>query len=115
MSTIALNKSWIKKVVAGAAKETKHKLKKEPRLKKKVALLYDVDGTVIKVEPENKKFTLKELQTLVGGRIETGPIDDDDTCLYVVDEDGRNKGLCMNVEFPYLVGKVLVVPNKLIN
>lgn len=86
------------------------------------ALLFDVDGTVKKIDLDN--LSLRQSQELVGGYIEaiSGP-----EWVAYVDEDGKRKGLPLNVKADrfvhtqgwtagifgpfsdYIVGPVLIV------
>ena len=59
------------------------------------ALLYKADGTEEAVRPKDgRKFTLEELQRMVGGYIEVVPLSEGR--LMVLNEEGKLKGLPMN-------------------
>ncbi len=58
---------------------------------------YKTDGTAARVQPANgPRFTLAELQGLVGGYIEVGRRWEDGRVL-LVNEEGRIRGLRVNV------------------
>lgn len=61
-----------------------------------MATLILQDGTTLDILPEGKRFTLSELQKLVGGYIECIRLSDG-SCL-VVDEEGKPKGLPINAQ-----------------
>lgn len=68
--------------------------------------LLRADGTQCHVWPKKRKFSLDELQKLVGGyieRVEIGPGLD-----MIVDEEGRLKGLPQNAEATLLAGRLIV-------
>jgi len=70
-----------------------------------MAILIKVDGKPCEVKPKKgKSFTLKEMQTIVGGYIEILGVDDD-TCL-VVDEEGKMKNKKVNVNATWFTGGV---------
>ena len=90
---------------------------------KKASVIYYPGMPHVPVEPENGKFfTLKELQTIVGGYIECLSLKNNMTM--VVNEDGKLEGLPYNDlataiahDSGYadiIVGPALVCPNKLI-
>ncbi len=58
-----------------------------------MAIMINVDGSTKFVRPSNEKFTLQELQSLVGGNIEK--LKTEHSC-FVFDENGLNKGLKEN-------------------
>lgn len=79
-----------------------------------MATVYRVDGTILHVKPAHgKKFTLDEVQEIVGGHVQSIPIGG--AKIVLCDEDGQHKGLPFNGAFhehcqPWgLVGDVLVV------
>jgi hypothetical protein len=87
------------------------------------SILYCTDGTQKTVMPENKKnFTLKELQSFVGGYAEMVFLND--SRLMVVDAEGKLDELPVNVRATEIirsygitdtiVGNALVCPSKLI-
>lgn len=80
------------------------------------ALWVKTDGVKL-LKPHGEYFTLEELQTAVGGYIETiaSPLDG---CIAVVNEDGLLKGLPRNTLYEQmfgrrLVGNVLIVPAEI--
>jgi hypothetical protein len=75
-----------------------------------MARLYEPSGRDLQYAPRNgKKFTLAELQALVGGYIEMVRIPGDaGKRVFFVDEDGRLKKLRPNVRASHLAGQVLV-------
>jgi hypothetical protein len=84
------------------------------------AIIIKENGMVQRVEPQNgKTFSLKELQTAVGGYIEVGRTHDGD--YIVMDEEGKLKGKEINAlataMYRYndiVVGDVLVCPTSMI-
>jgi hypothetical protein len=89
----------------------------------KISIIYLPGGMKNEVKPENGKyFTLKELQTIVGGYIECLSLDNAMTM--VVNEEGKLDGLPCNglaTEIAYnsgffdiIVGSALVCPSKFI-
>ena len=78
------------------------------------ALLFKEDGTLETLKPNDKYFTLQELQTAVGGYIELYPCRYKDN-LIVCDEEGLIKrrtvnNLFANLTSIKLVGDVLLCP-----
>lgn len=68
-----------------------------------MAILIRAEGGPSKVKPKKgKSFTLKELQTLVGGYIETVRVEGDH--LLVLDEEGKLKGKKVNESAMWLTG-----------
>lgn len=57
--------------------------------------LIQPDGTTQEVQPQGKRLTLQDLQRLVGGYIQFIPLTDGRWL--AVDEDGKPKGLPVNV------------------
>lgn len=91
----------------------KHESVEDP----KEALLFQADGTVRTVKPKDKNFTLKELQSLVGGLIELYPKRINGHYI-VCNEEGLILDLEINNLFRNysgitLVGDVLVCPLKI--
>lgn len=81
------------------------------------AVLFKADGTVTSIKPKNRYFTLKELQTLVGGLIELYPKRLHGH-LIVCNEEGLLLGLRPNLMFKKyanitLVGDVLLCPETI--
>lgn len=71
-----------------------------------MAILIRAEGKPSKVEPKKgKSFTLKELQTFVGGYIEILGLDDD--FVFVVDEEGKLKEKPVNIGATWLTGGML--------
>ena len=67
----------------------------------------DRNGVTTTVTPKNgKKFTLTEVQALVGGYVEMIPVSRNISLL--VDEDGRPKGLPINQVASQIYGMMLV-------
>ena len=62
------------------------------------------DGGFIEVKPKGEKFTLAELQQLVGGNIQIVYMEDDDNRVMVVNEDGLIKRLPFNESASWLLG-----------
>jgi hypothetical protein len=80
-----------------------------------MATLITPDGTHTEVQPANGKvFTLTELQTLVGGFIESVVVVDHRVMF--VDEDGRMKRLPPNPEATMVAGNIaqMLVGNALL-
>lgn len=81
-----------------------------------MALHIKADGTEVKIEPANgKKFSLEELQKMVGGYIEVVRIaktDHGDHML--VNEDGRMKQLPVNVSASKLFGRGMIVGDAVV-
>jgi hypothetical protein len=75
-----------------------------------MAKLYEPSGRDSDYTPRNgKKFTLAELQALVGGYIEMVRIPGDaGKWVLFVDEDGRLKGLKPNVRASQIAGQLIV-------
>jgi hypothetical protein len=75
-----------------------------------MATLYEPSGRDSDYTPRNgKKFTLAELQALVGGYIEMVRIPGDaGKRVLFVDEDGRLKGLKPNVRASQIAGQLIV-------
>ncbi len=74
------------------------------------AYIMKADGEVGEIQPKDKKkFTLDELQTLVGGLIEftPQPIKGEDMVL-LVNEEGLLKGLEVNMEASNIAGRLVV-------
>ena len=77
------------------------------------------DGTIEAYPPANKKFTLDEMQTAVGGLIEYVPFwEDKDNEMYA-NEEGLIYGLPLNkmsqkLVGTSLVGDLLIVPKKML-
>lgn len=77
------------------------------------------DGKITLIKPEKKKFTLEELQKVVNGYVEViaSPFPE---YITIVDEEGKLKNEKPN-DLAYLilkhelVGKVLVIPSKLLD
>lgn len=76
-----------------------YQITKEP----KNAVLFNENGTVTTVTPKNKYFTLKEIQTLVGGYIEIYPARYLNH-LIICDEEGLLKHKKRNQSFRLLTG-----------
>lgn len=82
-----------------------------------VAFLVHESGRFEVIKPKNEKFTLKELQTVVGGYIELAPVKFGNYFI-VLDEEGRLKGKKQNFGFIAFelwgfVGKVLICPEDI--
>jgi hypothetical protein len=75
-----------------------------------MAKLYEPSGRVSDCTPRNgRKFTLEELQALVGGYIEIVRIPGDaGKRVMFVDEEGRLKRLPPNVAASHLAGQLIV-------
>ncbi|MPZ50842.1 MAG: DUF3846 domain-containing protein [Dehalococcoidia bacterium] len=75
-----------------------------------MARLYEPSGRDSECTPHNgKKFTLAELQALVGGYIEMVRIPGDaGKRVFFVDEEGRLKKLPPNVRASHIAGQLLV-------
>ena len=75
-----------------------------------MATLYEPSGRDSDYTPRNgKKFTLAELQALVGGYIEMVRIPGDTgKRVLFVDEEGKLKGLKPNVRASHLAGQLIV-------
>ena len=75
-----------------------------------MAKLYEPSGRDSDYTPRNgKKFTLSELQALVGGYIEMVRIPGDaGKRVLFVDEEGKLKGLKPNVRASHLAGQLIV-------
>ena len=75
-----------------------------------MATLYEPSGRDSDYVPRNgKKFTLEELQALVGGYIEMVRIPGDaGKRVLFVDEKGKLKGLRPNVRASHLAGQLIV-------
>ena len=75
-----------------------------------MATLYEPSGRDSDYVPRNgKKFTLEELQALVGGYIEMIRIPGDaGKRVLFVDEEGKLKGLKPNVRASHLAGQLIV-------
>ena len=65
------------------------------KLKTKTSYILNSDGSYIEVTPTNEKFTLTELQMMVGGYIESIPLRNTDHDL-ICDENGDSKNLPFN-------------------
>lgn len=83
----------------------------------KTAILFTQDGTVMSVKPKDEYFTLKELQSLVGGLIELYPLRVNNH-LVVCNEEGMILNLRLNSIFRKytnisLVGDVLLCPESI--
>ena len=84
-----------------------------------MANICKVDGSLIPVEPKDKKnFSLKELQKFVGGLIELIPLTED--TIMVVNEEGTINGMPLNSRvsgaFGYpIFGDVLVCNTNQLN
>lgn len=60
-----------------------------------MAKLYKATGEIIEVEPKNgSDFSLEELQSFVGGPIETVPLTDEE--YMIVNEEGKLRNLLYN-------------------
>jgi len=91
-----------------------------------MATLIKVDGTTEEVTPANgESFTLKELQTLVGGYIQMvdlawlkkhGRLDPEiDASYMIVDEEGKLKNLLVNeVATKLIAGRDIIVGRALL-
>lgn len=89
------------------------------------ALVVSENGGEWPILPANgEKFTLEELQMIVGGYIEIVHLTD--KTLMVLDEEGKLKGKKMNLYATglfrrlkqvqdYIVGDVMIVPSKMID
>lgn len=75
-----------------------------------MATLYEPSGRDQTCTPrDGKKFTLDELQTLVGGYIEMVRIPGDvGRRMFFVDEEGLLRGLSPNVRASHIAGRLLV-------
>ena len=82
-------------------------------MKNTYALVHYFTGDHISVSPKsgNGKFTLAELQEIVGGRIQSSKIDRNTDCIY--NEEGRLLQLRQNPHFPHLFGNVIVINKNL--
>ena len=60
-----------------------------------MATIYRVDGTLETVTPAAGEFTLDEVQSIVGGYVELVQLAEG---FLLVDEDGRYKGLPLNLQ-----------------
>ena len=83
----------------------------------KYALCFKEDGSIEKLRPKNKYFTLEELQVAVGGLIELYPFLFQDK-LIVCDEVGLIKEREININFANftsieLVGDILLCPKDI--
>ncbi len=76
------------------------------------ALLFRPDGTSTMVTSKGKKFSLAELQELVGGYIERAPAEvvdpEGNVCDMIVNEEGLLIGLLPNTKASRLTGIYLV-------
>jgi len=90
---------------------------------KTTGIILRADGTQEAVAPANKKdFSLKEMQRIVGGYVETLYLPSNE--VMVINEDGKLEGLKVNVRATEIVrghliqdtivGDVLICPAKLI-
>jgi len=82
--------------------------KQAPRM---TAMLIRADGTEVEITPKAKKFSLEELQALVGGYIEAVPhvpggldADDDMIC----NEEGKLRGMPLNRKASMLAAQLIV-------
>ena len=74
-----------------------------------MATLYEPSGRDSECTPHNaRKFTLAELQALVGGYIEMVRIPGDARRVFFVDEEGMLKKLRANVRASQIAGQLLV-------
>jgi hypothetical protein len=75
-----------------------------------MAVLYEPSGRDRQCRPrDGKKFTLDELQALIGGYVEMVRIPGDvGRRIFFVDEEGRLKRLKPNVRASHLAGRLLV-------
>lgn len=75
-----------------------------------MATLYEPSGRDTPCRPRNgKKFTLDELQELIGGYVEMVSIPGDvGRRVFFVDEDGRMKGLPSNVRASHIAYRLLL-------
>lgn len=79
--------------------------------RKELGTLYHEDGRIKEVNPhDGRKFSLKELQFLVGGFIEIVPGTGKNTPTTYCNEEGRLKGLALNVKASKRWGQNLVGP-----
>lgn len=88
------------------------------------AKLVKADGTTKTIEPKDgKKFSLEEMQTLVGGFIEIVRTHDDEHYM-IIDEEGKLKGKPVNFtatclyrygDLDVVVGDALVCPTSMID
>ena len=70
-----------------------------------MATIYRVDGTIENVTPATGgEFTLDEVQKIVGGYVELVRLDEG---FFLVDEDGRYKGLPINPQATALAAQSL--------
>lgn len=78
-------------------------------------ILFEQNGEETRVNRDNK-LTLKEMQELIGGRIEYALCPFSNDYVFVVREDGRNDvSLKQNQTHPSFVGPVLYVDKRLVN
>jgi hypothetical protein len=70
-----------------------------------MASVIRIDGTVQDIGQEP---SLEKLQETVGGYIESVAIPDSDTGVLIVNEDGVQKGLALNVEASLIARRPLV-------
>lgn len=81
-----------------------------------MAQIIKADGAVIDVKPKNgKDFSLKELQSIVGGYIEIVYLKDGN--ILVINDEGAINGSCINLKASkiygsYLFGDVLHCKSK---
>ena len=83
-----------------------------------MGILVTTEGVAKSVTPENGEvFTLKELQTLVGGFIEVVPQRIHPDSVYLCDEEGLLKGKDVNsvvsevIDYP-VVGDILIISHE---
>lgn len=68
-----------------------------------MAKIIKANGTIIDVKPKNgRDFSLKELQSIVGGYIEIVHLKDGN--IFVVNDEGAINGFCMNLEASKMYG-----------
>ena len=58
--------------------------------------IYKTDGNVVTLKPKGNKYTLQELQSAVGGYIETANAPNDNSIILIFDEEGMLKSLPIN-------------------
>ena len=76
-------------------------------------LIYPVDGSeeyMVRMPSDSTDEVLSSLQKIVGGFIETYPIDDEFS--FILDEEGRLKQKAPNKQWPHFVGTVCVIKTK---
>lgn len=81
-------------------------------------VLINTDGTKTPITPDGKSFSLKQLQSMVGGYIERIRLPGDHKHIFLVNEEGVLKNMPENevaseMAGQYLVGPVVMIESKL--